>query len=158
MSSTNDTLLGDVLVVDASVAAKWHLPDEDDVDRANELLLRMDAGEIALVAPDFIWFEVTSAITVATRGTAPRLTREEDEAAISEFLALRLWVESSRELLPRAFDLVHQHGCALYDALYLALADHYDIPFIMADRRLYDRVRHLPNVIWLADYAPSPHP
>ena len=57
-------------------------------------------------------------------------------------------------MIPAAYRLVHEHGCALYDGLCLALAQLLGIPFITADRKLYRRVGHLPEVIWLADYQP----
>ena len=78
------------LVVDASVAAKWYLPDEDYADQASALLGHFRQGKIKLVAPEQIRYEVPSAITVATRGRAPRLTLEQGRRAIEEFLALDL--------------------------------------------------------------------
>jgi predicted nucleic acid-binding protein len=36
--------------------------------------------------------------------------------------------------------LVHQHGIALYDALYLALSQGLNIPLLNADSRLHQRV------------------
>jgi predicted nucleic acid-binding protein len=143
-------------VVDASVAVKWHLPDEDDADIAFSLLDQYEQGDVDLLAPYHIRYEVGSAITVATLGRAPRLSRVEGELAIAEFLALHIETRTDEVLIPAAHALVHQHGCAFYDALYLALADRTGLPFITADRRLHQRIGHLPNVVWLGDYvAPS---
>lgn len=144
---------GDRLVVDASVAAKWYLSDEEDVFRARELLARAASGELILHAPDVIWLEVGSAITAATRGRNPRLTVDVGQRRITRSLAVGMDVFPSRDLLLPAYHLVHLHGCALYDALYLALADHLDIPFISADRRLFQRISHLPSVLWLGDFS-----
>jgi len=47
------------------------------------------------------------------------------------------------------------HGCALYDALYLALSQRLAIPFITADGKLYRMIRHLPYVVWIGDYSPG---
>jgi len=46
----------------------------------------------------------------------------------------------------------HPNDCAIYDALYLALAQRLGSPFITADYKLYRSVRHLPEVIWIAQY------
>ena len=143
------------LVVDASVAAKWHLPDEEDADTANAVLAHFDRGGLDLLAPDLVRHEVVSAITVATLGRAPRLSIVEGEAAIADFLALGIDVRPSAGFLPAAFSLVHQHGCALYDAVYLAMAQHLSIDFIMADRKLYQRIGHLAEVVWLGDWTPE---
>ena len=145
-------------VVDASVATKWHLPDEDDVAIANLLLIRFAAGELALVAPNVIRLEVASAIIAATLGQPPRLSVAAGEKAIASFLATALDTRPEKELISTAFTLVQQYGCAFYDAIYLALAQVLDIPFITADRRFYQRLGHLPDVVWLADYPSLPTP
>ena len=51
-----------------------------------------------------------------------------------------------------AYDLVHEYGCAFYDALYLALAQEMGVSFITADGRLYRRVRAIPTVLWIGDF------
>ena len=143
------------LVVDASVAAKWYLLDEDYADQAGALLNQFRQGAIGLVAPQQIRYEVPSAITVATRGRAPRLTLEQGRRAIEEFLALDLETIRGDEVVRLAYDLVHEYGCAFYDALYLALAQDLGVPFITADGRLYRRVRAIPTVLWIGDSLPQ---
>lgn len=140
------------LVLDASVAAKWYLPDEDDTDIALAILGSSVRYEIVLFAPDYILVEVPSALTASTLGRNPRLTRQAGQAAIEEFLGHPIQTIASAELVLDAYDLVHRHGCAIYDALYLALAQRLGTPFIIADRRLFLRVGHLPDVVWIADY------
>jgi predicted nucleic acid-binding protein len=146
------------LVVDASVAAKWHLVDEEESDKALALLERFANGAVALWAPDQIRYEVPSAITVATTGRNPRLQVTVGRQAIEKFLSLGLSTVNDTELIVAAYDLVHLHGCAMYDALYLALAERLGVPLITADRRLYNRVGHLTHVLWIGDYDPSPEP
>lgn len=99
-----------------------------------------------------------SSITVATLGTHPRLSRCAGEAAIAEFLALDLFLIDDTSLAISAYRLVHQLRIAYYDALYVALAQRYALPFITADHKLYQRVRHLPEIVWLGDWsAPAIH-
>lgn len=141
------------LVVDASVAAKWHLPDEDYADQARALLSQFHQGRIRLVAPEQIRYEVPSAITVATRGRAPRLTLAQGRRAIEEFLALDLETVRGDEIVRLAYDIVHEYDCAFYDALYLALAQEMGVPFITADGRLYRRVKAIPTVLWIGDFS-----
>jgi predicted nucleic acid-binding protein len=142
----------DALVVDASVAAKWHLQDEDHVEQATLLLERFGRGELELLAPTQIRYEVPSTFTAATLGQNSRLAAPQARAAIEEFLELAITVVDDDQLVLSAFDLTQQSNCALYDALYVALSQRLDIPFITADNRLYQRIRHLPDVIWIADY------
>jgi predicted nucleic acid-binding protein len=146
----------DALVLDASVAAKWHLRDEDHADQALSVLERFIAGELVLFAPDQIRYAIASTLASATRGSKPRVDREVAAQALARFLSLHLELDRSAELIRAAFPLVHQHEIALYDALYLALSRRLAIPLITADRRLYQRIRHLPGVIWLGDYSSAP--
>ena len=145
----------DALVVDASEAVKWHLTDEPDATRAAELYEAFITGRLALLAPMQIRHEVPSAISVASRARPPRLSVAEGEAAIREFLAIDLQLTDDTELAVAAYHLVGSLGIAYYDALYVALAERHRIRFITADRRLYDRVRHLPGVVWLTRWAPT---
>ncbi len=142
------------LVVDASVAAKWLLPDESDADTAAQLYQVFLTGRIALHAPSQIRHEVPSAITAATLRTPSRLSVVDGEAAIREFLAIDLILTDDTALAISAYRLVHRFGIAYYDALYTALAERYAIPFITADRKLYRRNSSLPGVLWLSDWNP----
>ena len=143
----------ELLVVDASVATKWHLPDEADADRALRLLERYADGTVQLIAPGHIRAEVPSAFTVATRGRAPRITRAQGDAAMDEFLALALPTLDDDLLVRAAAATAHASGCAFYDGLYLALAQRLNVRFILADERFYRLIRHLPLVVWLGDYT-----
>jgi len=141
-------------VLDASVAVKWYLvAGEDQLEEAAQVLAAYSGGRLDLVAPDAIFSEVVSAITVATLGRQPRITRQLGRLAIVRFLDLELRTLPGKDFLPAAFDLVHQYGCALYDAIYLALAQRLGIAFITADGKLYQRIGHLPEVVWLGDYT-----
>ncbi len=143
----------DSLVVDASVAVKWELTDEQDVEQARLLLSRFAQGEVDLVAPQQILYEVPSAITVSTLGREPRLTQQDGQEAINDFLSIQLPTISDDQLIIQAYRLVHQFTIAFYDALYLALAHRLNYKFITADSRLYRRISQLPDVVWLGDYA-----
>lgn len=145
----------DALVVDASVAAKWYLVDEVGAEAAKIVLTRFSAGTLLLLAPNYIRYEVPAVLTVASLGGAPRITRGEAKRAINDFLALGLRTVESDDLISLAHDLSHDLKCVYYDALYLAVSQRFDTPFITADRRLYERIRHLSRVIWLGRYRPG---
>ncbi|MAG37549.1 MAG: hypothetical protein CL878_15035 [Dehalococcoidia bacterium] len=150
--------LTDTLVLDASVAVKWHLTDEDHVAEAQSLFSAFTQGQTKLAAPDHIYAEVASAITVATRGRAPRFTPEQGQDAIDEFLDLDIITLHTEDLLRPAYSLAQQVGCAFYDALYLAFAQELALPLITADWRLYQRIQPLPNTIWIGEYVPPVEP
>jgi predicted nucleic acid-binding protein len=140
------------LVVDASVATKWHLQDEELVDEALGVLTAFASGELDLIAPAHILLEVPSAITVASLGRSPRISWDEGRAAIQEFLDLHLSILDEPALALTAFELTHEHGCAFYDAVYLAAAIRIGARLVVADRRFFTRVAGHPNIIWLGDF------
>lgn len=146
------TPTAELLVVDASVATKWHLTDEADSDIALNLLARFTGGELEFIAPAHIRAEVPSSITVATIRRPPRLTPEEGRAAIDEFLTIGVRTVEDDDLVRAAYAAARQYGCAYYDGLYLALAQRLGVRFILADRRFYTLIQHLPFVVWLPDY------
>ncbi len=146
------TKVAEAMVVDASVAAKWHLKDEEFAEQALVLLDQFSEGDITLYAPDQIRYEVPSAITLGTTSREPRLSKELGLKAIEGFLSLGISLDNSDEIILNAYSLVHQYGIAIYDALYLALAQKLSIPFITADFKLYKFVQDLPDVIWIGDY------
>ena len=152
------TTAAEACVVDASVAAKWYLKDEEHREQANHLLARLSAGRAVLAAPVQIRYEVPSAIIAAHRRREPRLSREAADEAVAQFLATDLTTYHAPGLIRLAVPLVYQHDIALYDAVYLALAQQLDVPLITADRRLYQRIRQLPNVVWLGEYSPPGPP
>ncbi|MCC7274054.1 MAG: type II toxin-antitoxin system VapC family toxin [Alphaproteobacteria bacterium] len=126
-----------MIVVDASVAIKW-LIDEPGSERAQDLLARDDE----LVAPDIIRLEVPSAIA--------RRFRLGDLDADDVAAVLRLWdmslarglpsLQDFRRHLPQAVALSVGLRHPLADCLYLAVAEHLDLPMVSADRTLLRRV------------------
>ncbi|UWQ19737.1 type II toxin-antitoxin system VapC family toxin [Jannaschia sp. M317] len=120
------------LIVDASVAAVWVLPDEDNA--AADAILHRVAAEGGVV-PGLIWHELRNILLMAARrGRLP-------EAEIVPSL-LRL-----RRLPLEAVDmgavgdagivaLATRHRLTAYDAAYLALAQTRALPLTTADRAL----------------------
>ncbi len=141
------------IVVDASVATKWHLKDEDHCDLATIIIEDFAQGRLKLVAPEHIRYEVPSAITAATLGRKPRITQEKGKEAIAEFLALGISTVRDSALILAAYPLVHQYGCALYDAIYLALAQRLGAQLITADSKLHRLIGDTPHILWIGDYS-----
>lgn len=140
------------VVVDASVAVKWHLITEDDALVSGRVLAAYVKGGFDMHAPQHIRYEVPSAITIASRGRQPRLSVDEARDAIDEFLDIRMTLYSDDDLVREAFAAVQKFGCAFYDGLYVALAQRLALPFVTADRKLYDLIADAPGAVWIADW------
>jgi predicted nucleic acid-binding protein len=118
------------VVVDASVAVKWFLPEELSTE-ARQLL----TTEYELLAPDLLWAELGNVLWKKHRRreldpkTASRLLRDFSRVPI-ELHASERWTEAALELAIR-------HGVTVYDGLYLALAAGNGCRVVTADRRLH---------------------
>jgi predicted nucleic acid-binding protein len=119
------------VVVDASVAVKWFLPEEFSMT-ARMLL----AADYQLLAPDLLWAELGNVLWKRQRGgeleqrTATQLLRDFSRLSI-EFHAAERWTEGALELAMR-------QGVTVYDGLYLALAAGNECRVVTADRHLYE--------------------
>jgi predicted nucleic acid-binding protein len=151
------------LVIDASVLAQLYVRDEDEpfTAVADALVRQHSTGSIELVAPQFILYEIPSAIhrAVRRRRLDPRIAR----LAIRHFFNLGLRTLGSDRSLPllieTAFLRASQLGCHVYDALYLVVAETLGYRFITADRRLYDQVREqVDYIVWIEDYRREADP
>jgi predicted nucleic acid-binding protein len=71
------------IVIDASVALKWRLRDEEATSQADALLDDFLADKLALLTPTLFDYEITNALRVAV--TRQRLSEPEAVAALNDF-------------------------------------------------------------------------
>lgn len=117
------------LVVDASIAAKWFLP-EPDAERAQALL----DGRFELSAPDLLWTEVASVIWKHARKQI--ITRIEAETMIRQAFIFPVETHPCEPLLADAMRLALEHDRTVYDSLYLALAIRESAVLVTEDAKL----------------------
>jgi predicted nucleic acid-binding protein len=125
------------LVVDASVAVKWIVPEEHTTE-ARRLLT---AGH-TLLAPELLRIEVAAVCwKKVQRG---ELTAEEAQARFGTLAMAPLLLTSDATLADAALQLSLQTGWTVYDSLYLALAVAYDSRVVTADTRLQNALAGTP--------------
>jgi predicted nucleic acid-binding protein len=125
-------------VLDASVAAKWFTRHtETDRDRAVGLRALHQAGRCALTMPEFGILEVLNAVRFSGRA------EEEDAARALDLLErLRLTlVPVDWDLLRKASATAWAYQIALYDAAYVALAEHIGYPLLTADEVMVRKMK-----------------
>lgn len=113
-------------VIDASVGVKWVVPEED-ADIARRLI-----GADDLLVPALFYFEVGNAIWKKARRGELLL-----DLLLPEMAILRDLTEpfDDAEFAARALALAVELDHPIYDCLYLAAAEAFDVPLITADRR-----------------------
>jgi len=141
-------------VIDASVAAKWYLRDEANLEQADAVQNAHDRGDVVLTAPRFFSYEVLAVIrnAIAARHITPAdAARFSQQFVASEFVTAP---ESESDLfLLRAHRLSLRYGCSFYDALYLELAEELGWRFLTAERRLTQLLaRRAPYLVELRNY------
>ncbi len=126
-----------LLVIDASVAVKWFVPE--DLSPAASRLLR---GDDEFIAPDLLFAEVASAVwKKARRG---ELSQRDAQRLVSDITAAPIDAVPCRALAADGHALAHAVGITVYDAMYLALAVRLRTQVVTADDRLHDAAAAFP--------------
>ena len=134
-------------VVDASVAAKWLMP-EAHTQEARRLL----AGLHELRAPDLFWLEMHGIVCQRIRRKA--FPRQEGLRILSALHSFPIQIFPSADLLANATAIALGSAIGLYDCIYVALAVLLDAPMVTADRRLLQGLAGgplAPYVLWVED-------
>lgn len=142
------------LVVDASVAFKWLIPDaaEEDVPAAKAVLVDHMEGRVQIAVPALLYYEVANILLVG-RSRPPV---EEAAEALSDLFSIPLIVAApAPDASDAALRLASRHGLSYYDASYVALAETMDCLLLTADQRLARRTRASGHVRLLAESLDS---
>jgi predicted nucleic acid-binding protein len=139
-------------VVDASVAAKWCLPAEDEtfVSESLHLLSEFEAGRIRLSVPDLFWPEIGNIFWKAAR--RKRISYDDAARAIDSVCSLGMRSVPSGPLLKDAFRIAAQSDCTVYDCTYVALATISAWPLVTADERLKNSLDERFPIRWIGDF------
>ncbi len=135
------------VVVDASVAIKWFLPELHD-----DAALRLLRAEHRLVAPDLLFPEVGNVLWKRVRRR--EATASEAGAVLDALVAVPLEVHASQPMMPVAFEIACATGRTVDDSLYLALAVLRECPMVTADRKLHqalERGRFAHHLLWVTE-------
>lgn len=136
-------------VVDASVAAKWLVPEP-----LTEAALRLRGSGTTLFCPDLLYLEVGNVLWKKVRSR--ELGEDAARPMLRALFEAPLRAEPSAAILPAAWEISVRHGRSVYDALYLALSVALDAPLVTADRRLLRALRSTSlgqRLVWVEDLA-----
>lgn len=132
------------LVVDASVVAKWFIPEADS-DKAVKLRNRHIEGTLNLMAPDLLLYEVANTLVYHPE-IRDEAIQEDMEALFAVDIEL---VSPSSELMASMAEGARRRDLSVYDSSYLVLAEYVATNLVTADRRLYDKAKHTGQVLLL---------
>ena len=137
--------------MDASVVAKWVLPDEQHQENAVKLKEDSASGTAELCAPSFITQEVANSLWKAVK--LKRIPEEDAQEALKALNDMQIELyELDWNQLSQALGIACKLNMTIYDASYLFLANENKINFITADNKLYETAKRHFGVIHVKDY------
>lgn len=138
------------IVVDASVALKWYLGDEEHGQKALGLLDKYISDELVILAPSLLEYELINGLIIARK--RGRIKEENILKAIDGFMNLEIELKNMLHLYPKMLEFCKTYNRSAYDASYLSVADEDGIDLITSDQSLYNAVKNnLKWVKWLGD-------
>lgn len=107
------------IVVDTSVLVKWlNQTNENDIDKADQVMQSALKGDIQLFAPELARYELEN---VLLKGK--QLTPQEAYISLGTAYALPInWVPESEALAKDTYNLAFNLGITYYDASFISLA------------------------------------
>jgi predicted nucleic acid-binding protein len=132
-------------VVDASVVAKWFVPE-----RLSKEAVRLLDERHELASPDLLWPELGNLLWKKAR--AGQLTGQETIRIVRMLDQFPLAVFPSRLVLEGALEIALETGRSVYDSVYVALAVALECPLVTADERLVNALAGRPlasHVLWV---------
>ncbi len=141
------------IVVDARIAVKWIVPEEDS-EIADAVAIAWDSDGVELVAPPLFLGEIANA--VHRRVKRGDFSLDDGVTAFGRILSYGVLLLDTSHLWPRAMELAtSQQQGAIYDCHYLALAEHLDCELWTADGKFYRATNgQHGRVRWLGEIEP----
>lgn len=133
-------------VLDASVVYKWY-QQEQYTEKALEIREKYLSGELKISVPDFLLLELANIIRYKTNSHVSDI-----KMVLNNFIKLGIdIITPTIEIIEKAGELSFKYNISVYDAIYLALSVEMQYVFVTADKKLYEKVSKLSNVMLLKD-------
>lgn len=136
------------LIIDASVALKWFIPEEFS-DAADQII----SSEHDLIAPEFMLIELGNVFWKKTKLGEMSFKAAEDalyEASHSPIY----YYPVTKSLIARSLNLAQQFKHPVYDCIYLALAEQEAGTVITADKKFFGQIagdQWKKHIMWLGN-------
>ena len=135
------------LVIDASIAVKWFIPESHSI---NALRL-LDTG-CELLAPDLVFAEFGNVLW--KKWMRKELEPEVISPMLTDLTRMRLRIAPTAALADKAADIAITYRRSFYDSIYLALAVTTQGRMVTADEKLCNALRDTPlaeRLLWIED-------
>ena len=135
-------------VIDASVILKWFSQaGENDLDIAIQLRKDFRERNIDLSAPELLIYEIANVLRYKKI-----LNEDIIHKAISSIYDMDILLPVNPGVMTRAVTIARQYHITVYDSSYLSFAQSVGCHLITADKKLYQKIKGLPGIIFISDY------
>lgn len=122
------------VILDTSVILKWYV-QETQSEKANLLLEKYKQGSLSIFIPDIVSLELANALYFGARYKGKIL-----EEILTSFYKLDLFViPLSESVIWGTSKVMEKLSIAIYDALFIYLAEQKQIPLITADKKHHQK-------------------
>jgi len=109
------------------------------------------SGEVQLYAPPLIRYEVSNTIWKAVTKRRVMSPRDAIKALNNIFVLYPKIIKLRKGDFLKALRLAIKYNITVYDATYLVLRDIIGGIFITADKKLFDKIKNMKNVVFISD-------
>jgi predicted nucleic acid-binding protein len=137
------------LVVDASVAIKWYLPEQ-----YSESAEKLMDDSYEFFAPDIIHSEIGNILW--KRALKNEFSPDKALIIFDAFKSLPIEITNSHRIFETAFKIAYKIKRSFYDSLYIALAVKNNCRMVTADSKLYNALNDMAlkkHVLWIEDIS-----
>lgn len=123
------------LVIDTSVMVKWFFKDNEKNTAAADLILRKHLNnEAGIISPEIAVFEFTNVIKNKINSKENRVIGEE---IIDKIFNLGIIFYINKKILINAYHTAIDIGETVYDCIFIATAEYFNIKMVTDDNRLF---------------------
>ncbi len=140
-----------LVVVDASIAAKWFF-----IEEYSEIALRLLDNPFELHAPDLLFIELDSILSKRFRRN--EISSGEAFDIHDEIYSMSIQTYHTLNLGERAFEMALETRASIYDCIYLSLAELLECRMVTADHKLFRALDNGPLcdfMLWIKDLETS---
>jgi len=123
------------IVIDANVVVKWFI-EENGSDKARILRDKFIDGEIELIVPSLLYFEVLNALKYSQLFDDGELSEAGESLEKYGFKIITIKNETREHMIKVAVD----HDMSIYDASYIGLSMVLDVFFCTADEKIIKKL------------------
>lgn len=125
-------------VIDTNICIKQFIIDPL-TPKVNELFDRLEEPSVEFFVPDLFYIECANVLWKYVR--ANLYTAEQVQEDLSDLMALRLHITSTKNLMAKAVEIGLEYGITAYDGCYVALSEQVIAPLLTLDERLVNSLK-----------------